>query len=215
MGRLKVGVLISGRGSNMLALAEACAAADFPAEIALVLSDSPDAGGLAAAAQRGIATAAVDRKAHRSKPEFEAAVDAALHAAGVELICLAGFMRVLSADFVGHWHDRILNVHPSLLPAFPGLHTHERALAAGVRLAGCTVHVVRPVVDDGPILVQAAVPVLDGDDAAALAARILVEEHRCYPMALRWVAEGRVTIEANRARIADTAAGTGALRNPL
>jgi phosphoribosylglycinamide formyltransferase-1 len=215
MGRLKVGVLISGRGSNMLALAEACAAADFPAEIALVLSDSPDAGGLAAAAQRGIATSAIDRKAHRSKAEFEAAVDAALHAAGVELICLAGFMRVLSADFVGRWHDRILNVHPSLLPAFPGLHTHERALAAGVRLAGCTVHVVRPVVDDGPILVQAAVPVLDGDDAAALAARILVEEHRCYPMALRWVAEGRVTIEANRARIADAAAGSGALRNPL
>jgi phosphoribosylglycinamide formyltransferase-1 len=215
MGRLKVGVLISGRGSNMLALAEACAAADFPAEIVLVLSDSPDAGGLAAAAQRGIATSAIDRKAHRTKAEFEAAVDAALHAAGVELICLAGFMRVLSADFVGSWHDRILNVHPSLLPAFPGLHTHERALAAGVRLAGCTVHVVRPVVDDGPILVQAAVPVLDGDDAAALAARILVEEHRCYPMALRWVAEGRVTIEANRARIADTAAGTGALRNPL
>jgi phosphoribosylglycinamide formyltransferase-1 len=215
MGRLKVGVLISGRGSNMLALAEACAAADFPAEIVLVLSDSPDAGGLAAAAQRGIATSAIDRKAHRTKAEFEAAVDAALHAAGVELICLAGFMRVLSADFVGSWHDRILNVHPSLLPAFPGLHTHERALAAGVRLAGCTVHVVRPVVDDGPILVQAAVPVLDGDDAAALAARILVEEHRCYPMALRWVAEGRVTIEANRARIADAAAGTGALRNPL
>ena len=215
MGRLKVGVLISGRGSNMAALAEACAAPDFPAEIALVLSDIPVAGGLAVATGRGIATATVDRKAHPSKAAFEAAMDEALRAAGVELVCLAGFMRVLSADFVGRWHDRILNIHPSLLPAFPGLHTHERALAAGVRLAGCTVHIVRPVVDDGPILVQAAVPVLDGDDAASLAARILVEEHRCYQMALRWVAEGRVRIEDGRVRIDGAIAAAGAIRNPL
>ena len=214
-GRLKVGILISGRGSNMAALAEACAAPDFPAEIALVLSDIPGAGGLALAAGRGIATQAVDRKAYASKAAFEAAVDAALRAAGVELICLAGFMRVLSADFVERWRDRILNVHPSLLPAFPGLDTHARALAAGVKVAGCTVHIVRAAVDDGPILAQAVVPVLDGDDPDSLAARILVEEHRCYPLALRWVAEGRVAIDGGRARIAGAAAASEALRNPL
>lgn len=214
MGRLKVGVLISGRGSNMAALAEACAAPDFPAEIALVLSDIPGAGGLDVAARRGIPTIVVDRKAHGSKAAFEAAMDAVLRDAGVELVCLAGFMRVLSADFVGRWHDRILNIHPSLLPAFPGLDTHERALAAGVKLAGCTVHVVRAAVDDGPILAQAAVPVLDGDDAASLAARILAEEHRCYPAALRWFAEGRVTIDGSRAVIRDAKAAEEALRNP-
>lgn len=215
MGRLKVGILMSGRGSNMAALADACAAPDFPAEIALVLSDIPGAGGLDHAALRGLPAATIDRKAHASKAGFEAAMDEALRQAGVELICLAGFMRVLSADFVERWRDRILNIHPSLLPAFPGLDTHVRALAAGVKVAGCTVHVVRTAVDDGPILVQAAVPVLDGDDPAALAARILVEEHRCYPMALRWIAEGRVSIDGNRTRIAGAQAAEAPLRNPL
>ena len=211
-GRLRVAVLISGRGSNLQALIASCADPAFPAEIVSVISNRSEAPGLGFAAAAGIPCAVI---ADGDRRGFAARADSLLREQGVELICLAGFMRVLSADFVGRWHDRILNIHPSLLPAFPGLHTHERALAAGVRLAGCTVHIVRPVVDDGPILVQAAVPVLDGDDAASLAARILVEEHRCYPLALRWVAEGRVRIEGGRVRIDGTDAAAGAIRNPL
>lgn len=196
--RRKVAVLISGRGSNLAALIAAAKGERYPAEIALVLSDNPDAAGLARARDAGIAAAAVDRRAFKTKADFEAALDKALCDAGIELICLAGFMRLLSADFVAAWENRILNVHPSLLPLFPGLDTYERALAAGVRLHGATVHFVRAEVDAGPIVAQGAVPVLPGDTADALAARVLGVEHQLYPLALKLVAGGRAKIVGDR-----------------
>ncbi|MCW5716680.1 MAG: phosphoribosylglycinamide formyltransferase [Bauldia sp.] len=195
--RKRVAILISGRGSNMSALIAAAAEPDYPAEVVLVLSDRPDAGGLVLAAEAGIATIAIDRKAHAGKAAFEAAMNVALDGAGIEIVCLAGFMRLLSADFVARWRDRLINIHPSILPAFRGVDTHERALAAGVRLHGCTVHFVRAEVDDGPIIVQAAVPVRDGDTVDALAGRVLTAEHRIYPLALALVASGRARVEGS------------------
>jgi len=185
---VKTAILISGRGSNMRALVEAAKAPDHPAEITLVVSNRTDAGGLAFANEEGIETAVIPRREYDSDEAFEEALTEKLKAAGVELVCLAGFMRILSAAFVETWRDRLINIHPSLLPAFRGLQTHERALAAGVRLAGATVHYVRAEMDDGPIIIQGAVPVLSGDDADALAARVLAMEHRIYPQALAWVA---------------------------
>ena len=181
MTRRRVAVLISGRGSNMEALVAAAAAPGFPAEIVAVVADKPDAGGLARAADAGIATRAVERKSYPDRGAFEAALDTALREAGAEFICLAGFMRILSADFVARWPDRILNIHPSLLPSFRGLDTHARALEAGVKIHGVTVHIVTASLDDGPILGQAAIPVLEGDTPDSLAARILAVEHRLYP----------------------------------
>jgi len=213
VGRLKVAVLISGRGSNLAALIAAARAPGYPAEIALVLSNEPTAGGLARAAEAGIATAVVGHRDHAGKTAFEAALEARLRAAGVELVALAGFMRVLSADFVQRWQGRLINIHPSLLPAFPGLDTHARALAAGVRLAGCTVHFVSAEVDGGPIIGQAAVPVLADDTEAALAARVLAAEHRLYPACLALVAAGRIALEAGQIRWQADAAG-GLLLNP-
>ncbi|HXR87389.1 MAG TPA: phosphoribosylglycinamide formyltransferase, partial [Stellaceae bacterium] len=173
MARLRCAVLISGRGTNLEALIRACAQKDFPAEIALVISNRADAGGLAHAARAKIANAVIPHRDYPSREAFEAALTKTLEAAGIQLICLAGFMRLLTAGFVDHWRDRIINIHPSLLPAFPVLDTHARALAEGVRFAGCTVHFVRAEMDHGPIIVQAAVPVLPGDDEASLAARVL------------------------------------------
>jgi phosphoribosylglycinamide formyltransferase 1 len=187
MARLKLGILISGRGSNLQALIDACSAPDFPAEIVLVISNKAEAGGLARAEAAGIPSRTIS---HR-EPEFEARIDSALRASGVELVCLAGFMRVLSADFVARWHNRLINIHPSLLPAFPGLDTHRRALAAGVKETGCTVHFVSADVDAGPIILQEKVPVLLGDDEDRLAARVLAAEHRIYPQAVRLLAKGR------------------------
>ncbi len=183
----RVAVLISGRGSNLASLAAACAAAEFPAEIALVLSNRADAGGLALG--DGAPRAVVDHKPFgRDRAAHEAAIQRVLEAHGVELVCLAGYMRHLTPWLVERWRGRMLNIHPSLLPAFPGLHTHARALAAGVKLHGCTVHLVTEALDDGPILAQAAVPVLPDDDEDRLAARVLAQEHRLYPAALRLVA---------------------------
>jgi phosphoribosylglycinamide formyltransferase-1 len=183
--RAKVGVLISGRGSNMLSLAQAAKDPAYPAEIALVLSNRPDAGGLAAAQAQGVAAQAIDGKAFAGdRQAHERALDAALRAAGVQVVCLAGYMRLLTPWFVDAWSGRMLNIHPSLLPAFKGLDTHARALAAGVAEAGCTVHIVTAELDDGPILGQARVPVLAGDTEASLAARILEAEHRLYPACL-------------------------------
>jgi phosphoribosylglycinamide formyltransferase-1 len=201
MARLKLGVLISGRGSNMAALIRATAEPGFPAEIVLVISNRADAGGLQTAQDAGIATAVIDHKAFTGREAFEAAMDAALDAAGVELVCLAGFMRLLTAGFVERRLGRMINIHPSLLPAFKGLHVQRQALAAGVRIAGCTVHFVTPDMDSGPILVQAAVPVLGDDDEDSLAARILTAEHQCYPQAVRLIAEGHVRLEGDLARI--------------
>lgn len=195
MRRKRTAIFISGRGSNMRALVEAAAAPDFPAQIALVLSNRPDAEGLAFAKKHGIATAAVDHKIYVGRDEFEAVIERLLALHRIELICLAGFMRLLTAGFVSRWTGRMINIHPSLLPAYRGLHTHERALADGVAETGCTVHFVVPEIDAGPIIAQARVPVLAGDDADTLAARVLTEEHRLYPQALRKVAEGAVRIE--------------------
>ena len=204
MGAMKTAVLISGRGSNMVALVEAAAKPDYPAEIVLVLSDNPKAAGLAKARQAGIPAHAIDRSQYDSKAEFESAMQKRLDAADVELVCLAGFMRVLSADFVRRWHDRMLNIHPSILPAFRGIDTHQHVLDAGVRLHGCTVHFVSADVDSGPIVAQAAVPVLSGDSADTLSARLLPAEHHIYPMALRVVASGRARVDGSQVMIDGT-----------
>jgi phosphoribosylglycinamide formyltransferase-1 len=185
----------------MEALAEACAADDFPAEIRLVISNRPDAAGLDKAASFGIPTAVVDHSRFASKAAFEAELLRALEEHGCEIVCLAGFMRVISADFISRYPHRILNVHPSLLPAFPGLNVQRKALEYGVRLSGCTVHFVVPEVDAGPIVAQAAVPVADGDTEESLAARILEQEHLIYPEALRLLAEGRLRVEGRRVMI--------------
>ena len=188
----RVGILISGRGSNMAALIAASRDPVFPAEVVLVLSNRPEAAGLVAARTTGVRTACIDhRDFGRDRASHEAAIDAALRAADVEIVCLAGYMRMLTPFLVDAWAGRMLNVHPSLLPAFPGLDTHERALAAGVKLHGCTVHLVTQTMDEGPILAQAAVPVLPDDTADSLAARVLTQEHIIYPLALRLFAEQR------------------------
>jgi phosphoribosylglycinamide formyltransferase-1 len=198
MARLKLAILISGRGSNMQALIAACRRGAVDAEIALVLSNRADAAGLAFAAESGIATRIVPHGEYPDRAGFDQALDQALAAAGVDFICLAGFMRLLTPEFTARWRDRMINIHPSLLPAFPGLHTHRRALEAGVKLAGCTVHFVRFETDTGPIIAQAAVPVLPGDDEESLAARVLAAEHRLYPLALGLVAAGRVRVVEER-----------------
>lgn len=194
MKRTRVGILISGRGSNMVSLIEAARAADYPAEIAVVVSNRPEAGGLQYAEAAGIPTIVIDHKAYATRMAFEAKMHQALLDHGVELICNAGFMRMLTASFVERWKNRQLNIHPSLLPAFPGLDTHARALRDGVRIHGCTVHFVRLEMDTGPIVAQAAVPVLPGDTAETLAQRVLDAEHRLYPHALRLVASGTATV---------------------
>lgn len=193
MARLKVGVLISGRGSNMAALVEAARAADYPAEIAVVVSNRADAPGLAHAAEHGIPTAVVSHRGQPDRETFDRAVSAELERHGVELVALAGFMRILSPWFPRRWAGRLLNIHPSLLPSFKGLHVQQQALDAGVRISGCTVHFVTPDLDSGPIIAQAAVPVLPDDDADRLAARILRQEHRLYPEVVRWFAERRIS----------------------
>jgi phosphoribosylglycinamide formyltransferase-1 len=192
MSRKRVAILISGRGSNMVALIEAAKATDYPAEIALVLSNVPDAAGLARAREAGIAAEVVDHKPFgKDREAFDRALDATLQVHHIDLVCLAGFLRVLSPWFVERWNRRLINIHPSLLPAFKGLHTHERALAAGAKEHGATVHFVVPELDSGPIIEQASVPVLPGDTPDTLAARVLEVEHRIYPLALRRLTEGR------------------------
>ena len=183
--KARVAVFISGGGSNMVALADAAAEPGFPAEIVAVFSDNREAGGLARAEARGIPTFVFERRDYPSKRDHEAAILAALATVKPDVICLAGYMRLLSAEFIRPYEGRILNIHPSLLPHFPGLHTHQRAIDAGHAEAGCTIHVVTEGMDEGPVLAQARVPVLDGDTAEALAARVLKEEHRLYAQTLR------------------------------
>jgi phosphoribosylglycinamide formyltransferase-1 len=193
MTRKRVAVLISGRGSNMAALIEAAKAPDYPAEIALVISNRPDAAGLARAQAEKIATAVVDHTRYgKDREAFERAVEAQLAAHRIELVCLAGFMRLLSPWLTERWHGRMINIHPALLPAFKGLDTHRRALAAGAKVHGATVHLVVPDVDSGPIILQEAVPIMAGDTEETLAARVLEAEHRIYPQALKLLAQGRV-----------------------
>jgi phosphoribosylglycinamide formyltransferase-1 len=192
MARKRVAILISGRGSNMAALITAAKAPDYPAEIVLVVSNKPDAGGLRLAAVAGVPTATVDAKGLPDRAAFEAAIDRHLTDAKVDIVCLAGFMRILSPAFVERWHNRLINIHPSLLPDFPGLDTHARAIAAGVKKHGCTVHFVRASVDSGPNIARAIVVVRPDDTPDTLADRVLVEEHKLYPKALAMVALGQV-----------------------
>jgi phosphoribosylglycinamide formyltransferase-1 len=212
--RKRVGILISGRGSNMMALVEAARAPDYPAEIATVISSRPDAPGLAWAKAQKLPAIALDHKAYASREAFDDAIHAALTEAGVELVALAGFMRLQSAGFVARWAGRQLNIHPSLLPLFKGLHPQKQALDAGVKISGCTVHFVTEEMDAGPIVAQAAVPVRGDDTPETLAARILVAEHQLYPMALALVASGRARIEAGRVRIDGAGGECGALFFP-
>lgn len=214
-GRKRVGALISGRGSNLQALLDACADPAFPAEIALVVSNQAEAQGLARAERAGVATRTIPHRDFPDRAAFDAAMTAAFEDAGVELVCMAGFLRLVTEGFVAHWRDRLINIHPSLLPLFKGLDTHARALAAGVKVHGCTVHYVRHEMDTGPIVGQAAVPVLPGDGAEDLAARVLAAEHRLYPHCLRLVAEGRVRIAGETAELIDPDADpTARLINP-
>jgi phosphoribosylglycinamide formyltransferase-1 len=197
--RKRAVVFISGGGSNRMALVTAAKAADYPVEIVGVISDKADAGGLAKAAAEGIATFAFARKDYASKEAHEQAIFAALDTLSPDILCLAGYMRLLSGTFIQRYEGRMINIHPSLLPLFPGLHTHQRAIDAGVRVAGCTVHFVTEGMDEGPIIGQAAVPVLSDDTADALAARVLTVEHRIYPQALRLFAEGKVAMQGGKA----------------
>lgn len=190
MTKARVAVLISGGGSNLQALMDAAHAPDYPAEIVLVLSNRPSAGGLMRAEQAGIPTAVVDHRDFGDREGFDAALDDTLRAANPDYICLAGFMRILTPGFVRGWSGRMLNIHPSLLPLFKGIKVHRQALDAGVRITGCTVHLVTPELDDGPIIGQAAVPVVPGDTEQDLADRVLVQEHKLFPLALRRLIEG-------------------------
>jgi phosphoribosylglycinamide formyltransferase-1 len=201
VARLKAAVLISGAGTNLQALIDAAARPGYPAEIVRVVSNREDAGGIARAERAGIPVAIIPHRSFPDRAGFDAAIDAELRRAGAELVCLAGFMRLFTEGFVESWRDRLVNIHPALLPAFKGIHVHERVLQAGVKLTGCTVHFTRPAMDEGPIIVQAAVPVLPGDDLALLAARVHRAEHLAYPLAVRLIGEGRVRVEGECAVI--------------
>lgn len=212
--RLDIAVLISGRGSNLQSLIDACADPAFPARIACVVSNKADAYGLERARRASIPAHVVLYKDHGDRRAFDDAIDAVLRQYSVGLVCLAGFMRILTPEFVNRWRDRMINIHPSLLPAFKGLYTHERTLEAGVRFSGCTVHFVRPELDDGPIIIQAVVPVQADDTAETLAARILEQEHVIYPEAVRLIALSRVRVVGSKATVRNVASVAGAMVNP-
>lgn len=212
--RKRAAVLISGRGSNMAALIEAAKQAGYPAEIALVVANRPDASGLGVAEAGGVATGVVDHARYTDREDFEHALHANLDVHGVDIVCLAGFMRLLTPWFVRTWEGRLINIHPALLPAFKGLDTHRRALAAGVKIHGASVHFVVPEVDSGPIIAQAAVPVRDDDTEESLAARVLAAEHRIYPLALRLLAEGRLRVIDGRCHVDGAEAADAALIVP-
>jgi phosphoribosylglycinamide formyltransferase-1 len=207
MAKLKVGILISGRGSNMAALIRATEAADYPAEIVCVVSNVADAPGLELARKAGVATAVIAHRDYPDRETFDRAVSAELEKREVGLVALAGFMRILSPWFAEHWTGRLINIHPSLLPCFKGLRVQKQALDAGVRLSGCTVHLVVPDLDAGPIIAQAAVPVLAGDTEDTLSARILRQEHRLYPLVVRWFAEGRIAEAGGTVKVSGVPAG--------
>ena len=215
MTRKRVGVLISGRGSNMAALIKAAKHPDYPADIALVVSNRPEAAGIELARREGVAAIVLDHRAYSNdRTAFERALQRLLDEHRVDLVCLAGFMRLFTDEFVRQWHGRMLNIHPSLLPSFKGLDPHGQALAAGVKIAGATVHFVTPDMDSGPIIAQAAVAVAEGDTAEGLAQRVLAVEHQIYPLALKLVAEGRVRIVDGRCVIADARSGDRSLVVP-
>ena len=208
-------ILISGRGSNMEAMIAARDAGQLPVNIAAVISNRPDAKGLETAAAAGIATRCLDHKAFAGREAFDTALAACIDEFAPDLVVLAGFMRILTPDFVRHYEGRLLNIHPSLLPAFPGLHTHQRALDEGVRVHGCTVHFVTAELDHGPVVIQAVVPVLDDDTEDTLSARILRQEHRIYPQAVRWFAEGRLQLDGMKVRVQGEQAEPATLISPV
>jgi phosphoribosylglycinamide formyltransferase-1 len=214
MARLKLAVLISGRGSNLQSLIDACAAPDFPAEIVTVLSNDASAAGLDRARAAGIPATVIDHHDFATREAFDEALSESIRAAGAELACLAGFMRLVTEAFLRDWRDRLINIHPSLLPSFGGLNTHARAIAAGVRFTGCTIHFVRAEMDAGPIIVQAVVPVLTDDTPDSLAARVLAAEHRAYPLAVRLIGEGRVRVVNEVAHIDGIESPQEVLMNP-
>jgi phosphoribosylglycinamide formyltransferase 1 len=195
---MKLGVLFSGRGSNLNALIEACSEPEFPAEIVIAISNNPEASGIETAEKAGIPCQVINHREYESRDTFDAALDATLKSAGVELVCNAGFMRILTDGFVQSWHNRQLNIHPSLLPSFKGLHVHERVIQSGVRITGATVHFVRAEMDEGPIIAQVALPVEQEDTPETLAERVLIAEHQLYPMAVRLVAEGQARVQGER-----------------
>jgi len=211
---LKLGVLISGRGSNLQALIDACEDPDYPAEIALVISNESDAAGLERARKANIQTLVIDHREFENREAFDTAVSSALDTHEIGLVCLAGFMRLLSRSFVERWRDRIINIHPSLLPAFKGLHVHERILEAGVRITGATVHFIRLEMDEGPIIAQGAVGVRANDTAETLAARVLEVEHRLYPLAVRLIAEGKARVAGEIVPYVDAGEETPPLLSP-
>ena len=214
MSRKHVAILISGRGSNMMSLVEAARDPNYPAEVILVISNRPEAPGLAWAAAQGLPTKVIDHKSYPNREDFDAALHEALVASGAEIVCCAGFMRLMTAGFVEKWSGRMLNIHPSLLPAFKGLDAQAQALATGVKIAGCTVHFVEPEMDSGPIIAQAAVPVVDDDTPDTLAARILSAEHKLYPHALRLVASGNARLEGRRVVVGGAVNQTAQLFSP-
>lgn len=214
MAKTKIAVLISGRGSNMQALIEAARDEDFPAEIVLVASNNPDAPGLDIARAAGIETDVVNHRDFEDRESFEEALDATIKLYGARIVCLAGFMRILTPWFTERWRDLLINIHPSLLPAFKGLHTHERALEAGVRIHGCTVHYVRPEMDDGPIIGQAAVPVLPGDTPDTLSERVLQAEHKLYAQCVALACSGKARVAGERVRLQVREFGAELLMNP-
>ncbi len=208
-------ILISGRGSNMEALIAARDAGNLPVNIVAVISNRPEAKGLETAAKAGIATHYIDHKAFAGREAFDAALAECIDGFSPDLVVLAGFMRILTEGFVRHYEGRLMNIHPSLLPSFPGLHTHQRALDEGVRIHGCTVHFVTPTLDHGPVIIQAAVPVLDSDDEDSLSDRVLRQEHRVYPQAVRWFAEGKLSLEGGRVRLSADLDDSAALISPV
>lgn len=214
MIKKKTGVLLSGGGSNLQALIDACTQPEYPAEIAVVISNTESAYGLNRAREHDIPAHIISHKDYATRPAFDDAMQDMLERHNVEIICLAGFMRLLTPEFVARWRDRLLNIHPSLLPAFKGVHAHAEVLASGVRFSGCTVHFVRPEMDAGPIILQAAVPVLPGDTQETLAARVLEQEHLCYPLALRWLAEGNLAVKEEKVTVKNGRFLSGGMINP-
>ncbi len=198
MRQLKLGVMISGSGTNLQALIDACRQSDYPAQISVVISNRPNAKGLERAKEAGIDAVCIDHTGYDDRASFEDAIHNCLKEHDVELVCLAGFMRILNAEFVNRWKDRMINIHPSLLPSYKGLHTHARAIEDGVRFGGCTIHFVRPEMDDGPIIMQAAVPISEDETKDSLATKILQYEHEMYPAAVRLIAEGKVRVSARK-----------------
>jgi phosphoribosylglycinamide formyltransferase-1 len=215
MAKLRVSVLISGSGSNLQALIDMCAKEDSPAEIIRVISNIESAYGLERAKEAGIKTTVIDHKKYDGRESFEDAIHQVLDSDNIELVCLAGFMRLLTDGFVQKWRDRLINIHPALLPSFKGLHTHERALEAGVKFHGATVHYVRPAMDEGPIIVQAAVPVLPSDTADELGKRVLAEEHKIYPLALKMIAERKIRVSGEKVMYTGVACLPESVVNPV